>query len=129
MSEAARVPVDSAPPRGRPRCPYCHQALRRLEPVSQCARCATPVHTECGQQHGRCVTLGCAGTLVRLAAHPRARQELRYAEPPARRLDRALRAARAEAWEQVDQATRGAPLVLAALLGLLALGWVAAVGG
>jgi len=47
-------------------CPYCLDDLLG-SPAVACAACQTPVHTDCAQLHGRCVSLGCPGLTFRAA--------------------------------------------------------------
>lgn len=94
------------------RCPYCHGELGP-EPV-RCGACATPVHAECAELHGRCVVLGCRGAAFAplVAAGT---TTLRYREPLSRRA-RVLLAA----------PVAGLTPFLLAAAGIAALGWICA---
>lgn len=53
-------PPDAVPGLVDRRCPYCHDSLSAGEQVL-CARCVTPHHAACFQEHGACSLLGCGG--------------------------------------------------------------------
>jgi hypothetical protein len=49
-------PEPRTPPQ---RCPFCHADLAGQR--TRCARCGTPHHVECWEDHGRCSVHGCEG--------------------------------------------------------------------
>lgn len=53
-------PPDAVPSLIDRRCPYCHDSLSAAGQVL-CARCVTPHHAACFQEHGACSLLGCGG--------------------------------------------------------------------
>jgi hypothetical protein len=61
-------------------CPYCLGDLLEA-PAVACAACQTPVHADCAQLHGRCVTLGCPGLTFQAARPSRRRRALSPALP------------------------------------------------
>lgn len=98
------------------RCPYCRGALAEAAPL-RCRACATQVHAECAELHGRCVVLGCRGAGFEPAGGPAPPSSLRYRAPLATRARRAA--------GPLLVAPLEAPVLLAAA-GLAALGWICA---
>lgn len=46
----------------QPRCPYCLDDIRGEDEPVRCARCGTPHHAACFQEHQACVAFGCASS-------------------------------------------------------------------
>lgn len=42
-------------------CPYCKNPINAYDSISICPACGTAMHTECFNETGRCVAVGCSG--------------------------------------------------------------------
>lgn len=56
--------------RPRQRCPFCHDGLDPLVPLSRCEGCGAVFHAECVEEFGGCPALGCSGSAERAASPP-----------------------------------------------------------
>jgi len=55
--EFVEIPVHAIP--SEQHCAYCKELLTENAPVTKCATCGTPQHTECFQLNGKCSVFGC----------------------------------------------------------------------
>jgi hypothetical protein len=77
-------------------CPYCREAVEAAAALA-CDACATVVHAECAELHGRCTTFGCAGVAFSTPASLAPRRALAPSFPATVALRRGLREAVATA--------------------------------